>query len=131
MTPVPTETRVDKWLWAVRVFKTRAQATEACRKDKVTVDGQAVRPARDVRPGQVVAINLGGWVRTLRVVHAIDRRVGGALVAEHAEDLTSPEERERGRVRHIQNLLARPAGQGRPDKRERRAWDRAFKGPYD
>jgi len=131
MTSAPTEVRLDKWLWAVRVYKTRVQATEACRCEKVTVDGQVVRPARDIRPGQVIAVNLGGWVRTLRVLTPLDHRVGAALVGAHAEDLTPPEERERGRERRIQNLLGRPIGEGRPTKRERRAFDRAFRGPYE
>jgi ribosome-associated heat shock protein Hsp15 len=121
--------RLDKWLWAVRVYKTRAQAVDACRNGKILLDGQVARASREVRPAQVVTINLGGWTRTLRVVHALEQRVAAGKVAEHAEDLTSPEERERGRERRIQNLLARPAGEGRPTKRERRAWDRAFRGP--
>jgi ribosome-associated heat shock protein Hsp15 len=129
MPELPAEVRLDKWLWAVRVFKTRAHATEACRSGKVTVDGQQARPAREVRPGQIVAVNLGGWTRTLRVCNALGRRVAAAAVAQHAADLTSPEERERGRERRVQNLLARPAGEGRPTKRERRAWDQAFLGP--
>jgi ribosome-associated heat shock protein Hsp15 len=129
MPELSAEVRLDKWLWAVRVFKTRTHATEACRSGKITVDGQQARPARGVRSGQIVAVNLGGWTRTLRVRNALERRVAAAAVPEHADDLTSPEERERGRERRVQNLLARPSGEGRPTKRERRAWDQAFLGP--
>lgn len=125
----PAAVRLDKWLWCVRVYKTRAQATEACRGGKVTVDGQTARPAREVRTGQMVAINLGGWTRTVRVGPLLTQRVAHAEIGPHLEDLTPAEERERGRERHIQNLLARPAGEGRPTKRERRAFERAFD-PY-
>jgi ribosome-associated heat shock protein Hsp15 len=127
----PIEVRLDKWLWCVRVYKTRAQATEACRGGKVTVDGQHARPAREVRTGQTVTINLGGWTRTLRIGQVLDHRVAHAELAPYLEDITAPEERERGRERQVQNLLARPHGEGRPTKRERRAIDQAFRGPYD
>ena len=123
--PLP-EVRLDKWLWCVRVFKTRAQATEACRGNKVTIDGQHARPAREVRSGQLVAVNLGGWTRSLRVLATLERRVGPALVAQYAEDLTPPEERARAREHSVQQLLARPAGDGRPTKRERRDWEQIF-----
>ncbi len=125
------DVRLDKWLWCVRVYKTRAQATEACRGNKITVDGQHVRPAREVRTGQLVAINLGGWTRTLRVGALLDHRVAHADLGPYIEDVTPPEERERGRERQVQNLMARPHGEGRPTKRERRAIDQAFRGPYD
>ena len=125
------DVRLDKWLWCVRVYKTRAQATEACRGGKVTVDGEQVRPAREVRTGQVVAIHLGGWTRTLRVGQLLDHRVAHAALGPFIEDITSAEERERGRERQVQNLLARPHGEGRPTKRERRAIDQAFRSPDD
>ena len=121
-----SDVRLDKWLWCVRVYKTRAQATEACRGGKVTIDGQPVRPAREVRTGQVVAINLGGWTRTLRIGALLDHRVAHAELGPYVEDITPAEERERGRERQVQNLLARPHGEGRPTKRERRALDKVF-----
>lgn len=128
----PIDVRLDKWLWCVRVYKTRSQATEACRGGKVTLDGQQhVRPAHAVRTGQIVTINLGGWTRTLRIGPLLDKRVAYADVGPYIEDLTPPEERERGRERHIQNLLSRPHGEGRPTKRERRAFDKAFGEPED
>ncbi len=128
--PAADETRLDKWLWCVRAYKTRAAAAEACRHERVTVDGVVARASRDVRAGQVIAINLGGWTRSLRVRRALEQRVVAAAVPEFAEDITPPEEVERGRERRIQNLLARPSGEGRPTKRERRAYDRAFDGPF-
>jgi ribosome-associated heat shock protein Hsp15 len=122
----PNDVRLDKWLWCVRVYKTRAQATEACRGGKVSIEGQPVRPAREVRTGQVVAINLGGWTRTLRVGALLDHRVAHAELGPYLEDLTTDEERARGRERQVQNLLARPHGEGRPTKRERRAFDKVL-----
>ena len=125
------DVRLDKWLWCVRVYKTRAQATEACRGNKVMVDGQHVRPAREVRTGQIVTIHLGGWTRTLRVGALLDHRVAHAELGPYIEDITATDERERGRERQAQNLMARPHGEGRPTKRERRAIDQAFRSPYD
>lgn len=121
-------TRLDKWLWCVRVYKTRAHATEACRAGKVTIAGHVARPARDMRPGDVVEINLGGWTRTLRVVAELDHRVKASALAAFVADITPPEQLELARERRVQNMLGRPAGAGRPTKSDRRAWKRAFYG---
>lgn len=126
-----SESRLDKWLWCVRAYKTRSDAAEACKHERVTVDGVVARASRDIRAGQLIAIHLGGWTRTLRVLQPLEKRVGAALVAEFAEDLTPAEEREKAKALRVQNLLARPSGEGRPTKRERRAFDRAFRGPYE
>lgn len=122
------EIRLDKWLWCVRAYKTRAQATEACRAGRVSIGGDGVRPARSVRPGDVVEINLGGWRRTLRVIARLDHRVKASGLAPFVEDITPPEELERAKERRIQNLLGRPSGTGRPTKSDRREWKRAFHG---
>lgn len=129
--PATEATRLDKWLWCVRAYKTRALAAEACRHERVTVDGQVARASRAVRAGQVVAINLGGWTRSLRVLQPLEKRVGAAAVPGFAADVTSAEEIERSRQLRVQNLLARPHGEGRPTKRERRALDRAFQIPFE
>lgn len=123
-----TEVRIDKWLWCVRVYKTRQQAAEACRTGHVTIDENAVRPARDVRPGDVVEINLGGWRRTLRATAVLGHRVKASALPEFVEDITPPEELERAKERRIQNMLGRPSGAGRPTKRDRREWNEAFHG---
>ena len=121
-------TRLDKWLWCARVYKTRQQATEACRAGKVAVGEQMVRPARPVRTGDVVEINLGGWTRTLRVLAELDHRVKASALAAFVADITPPDQLALARERRVQNLLGRPSGAGRPTKSDRRAWNRAFHG---
>jgi ribosome-associated heat shock protein Hsp15 len=120
--------RLDKWLWCARVYKTRAQATDACRAGKVAIGDQVVRPAREVRPGDVIEINLGGWMRTLRVIANLDHRVKASALTAFVADITPPDQLALARERRVQNLLARPAGAGRPTKSDRRAWNRAFHG---
>jgi ribosome-associated heat shock protein Hsp15 len=120
--------RIDKWLWCARAYKTRAQATEACRLGRVLIGELAVRPAREVRTGDVVEINLGGWRRTLRAVASLDHRVKASALPAFVEDVTPTEERERARELRTQNLLGRPSGAGRPTKRDRREWKQAFHG---
>lgn len=113
--------RLDKWLWAIRLFKTRALAADACRAGAVEIGGQAAKPARDVHPGEVVTVRQGLIVRTLRVVAVPKSRVGAKLVPDYCTDLTPPEEFEKAREQRVQHLLAREKGSGRPTKRDRRA----------
>ncbi len=118
--------RIDKWLWAVRVFKTRSLATDACRAGSVTVNDQPAKPSRDVRAGEVVVVRLGLVRRTLRVRAVPPSRVGARLVATYCDDRTPPEEYERARAQRVQQFLAREKGSGRPTKRDRRHLDRLF-----
>lgn len=125
--PAPeTGARLDKWLWSVRVFKTRALATDACRAGSVTVNDQPAKPAREVRPGERVAVRLGIMTRTLQVVAAPRSRVGAALLPEYCTDLTPASEHEKVREQRVQHVLAREKGSGRPTKRDRRLLDRLF-----
>lgn len=119
-------TRLDKWLWAVRVFKTRALATAACRAGSVTINDLPAKPARDVRAGELVCVRLGIVMRTLRVVGVPQSRVGAKHVAEFCADLTPPAEYEKAREQRVQHVLAREKGSGRPTKRDRRLLDRLF-----
>ena len=119
-----TDVRIDKWLWAVRVFKTRALATEACRAGHVKLDGAVVKPGRPVRIGETYVVHTPALTRTLRVLGLADRRVGAKAVPGLMEDLTPPEEVERMRRSVVEQVLARPKGSGRPTKRDRRAIDR-------
>ncbi len=113
-------TRLDKWLWAVRIFKTRALATDACRAGSVLIGEAEAKPARTVRVGDVVAVREGLFTRTVRVVGAPKSRVGAKLVVQYCAELTSPEELARRRERSVQQFLAREKGSGRPTKRDRR-----------
>jgi ribosome-associated heat shock protein Hsp15 len=115
--------RLDQWLWAVRVYKTRTWAAEAIKAGHVTINGQSAKPSREVRPGDSIVARTGDLTRTLRVIDAPPSRVGAKLVAQFAEDLTPPEEFERRReVARLPPLL-RPSGTGRPTKKQRREID--------
>jgi len=118
--------RMDKWLWAVRLFKTRPLATEACRAGAVSVGELTAKPARAVRSGEVVSVSQGVWVRTLRVVAAPPSRVGAARVPEFYVELTPPEEFAKACEWRVQQALAGTPGEGRPTKRDRRLRDRLF-----
>lgn len=120
--------RLDKWLWSVRVFKTRSQASAACRGGSVTVNGTVAKPSRDLRGGEVVLAKVGLIQRTFRVLGVPPSRVGAKLVPEFCEDKTPPEELAKAREQPVQHLLARARGQGRPTKRERREIDRFLEG---
>jgi ribosome-associated heat shock protein Hsp15 len=122
----PTAERIDKWLWTVRIFKTRGLATDACRAGSVQVGGQLVKPARDVRVGEIITIRQGLITRTVMVLGLPVRRLGPKLVAGFCEDRTPPEEYAKARVQPVQQFLAREKGSGRPTKRDRRAIERLF-----
>lgn len=116
--------RLDKWLWAVRIFKTRSLATDACRAGSVTINDLAAKPARDVRAGEMVLVRQGVILRTLRVLGVPASRVGAKLVPEFCMDLTPAAEFGKAREQRVQHLLEREKGSGRPTKRDRRLLDR-------
>ncbi|MEZ4298544.1 MAG: S4 domain-containing protein [Polyangiaceae bacterium] len=119
------EHRIDKWLWCVRVFKTRSDAAEACREGAVTVNGNEAKPGRDVRAGDTIAVRLdGGLTRTLRILTLPRSRVAAKELPALVTDLTPPEEYERARQAHLDLLAPRGRGAGRPTKRDRRETDR-------
>ncbi|ATC66077.1 RNA-binding protein [Nibricoccus aquaticus] len=120
--------RIDKWLWCVRIFKTRGLATEACRAGEVEVGGQVAKAAREVRVSEVVGVRQGVMVRTLGVRGLPVARIGAKRVGEFCEDLTPPEEFAKLREQRVQQVLARDKGTGRPTKRDRRAMDEFFGG---
>jgi len=121
MHEAPPSLRIDKWLWAARFFKTRSLASVACSGGKVDVNDDAAKPARLVRPGDVIKVTVGhGRRRIARVLVIDDRRGSGEMARRLYEDLTPP---ELPRIRQAPPPL-RAAGAGRPTKRERRAIDR-------
>jgi ribosome-associated heat shock protein Hsp15 len=115
-------TRLDRWLWAVRVFKTRPLATDACRLGRVKVNGLPAKPARDVRAGEIISIRQDIVTRTFRVVAAPRSRIGAKVVADFCVDLTPPDEFEKIREQQLQRTRFDP-GSGRPTKRDRRLLD--------
>lgn len=116
--------RVDKWLWGVRMFKTRELATDACRGGHVRVNGRPAKAATPVRPGDVVEAVVHGRERILEVVRPIEKRVGAAVAAECMVDNSPPPpSREEDPF-----VLTREPGTGRPTKRDRRTLDRFRRG---
>jgi ribosome-associated heat shock protein Hsp15 len=119
----PERVRIDKWLWAVRLFKSRSLASEACTAGHVTIGGQPVKPSRDVQVGEVIAATCGPLHRTVRVVALLGQRVGAKVLSEYLEDLTPAAEYERARSERSQALTQFPKGWGRPTKKQRRQMD--------
>lgn len=118
------QVRVDRWLWSVRVFKTRSQATDACRAGHVRVNRASAKPAQPLKVGDRVAVRLDGWDRELEVAGLVDKRVGAPAAAECIVDHSPPRP---ARERRLEPLFAREPSAGRPTKRERRDLDR-FRG---
>ena len=116
--------RLDQWLWAVRLYKTRSLAADAIKGGHVKILGAVTKPAHDAKPGEVIAARTGVMVRTVRVIGSPRSRVAAKLVAQFAEDLTPPEEYEKQRAASLLPAPGlRPKGAGRPTKRERRDLD--------
>ena len=114
------EVRVDKWLWATRVFKTRSLATDACKLGRVTIDGMNVKPSRVVRVGDVIAVKKPPITFTFKVVGITQNRVGAKLVPNYLENLTTPDQYEFLEMVRIGGFVNRQKGQGRPTKKEGR-----------
>lgn len=128
--------RADLWLWAVRLYKTRNLAAGACRKGQVRVQGQSIKPARNLRVGDELLVERGYLTAHYRVRGLLEQRVGAKLVGTYLEDLTSEEALEKARLLEEQNRpLSQPAqGKGRPTKRDRRQMDELTglgEGPLD
>jgi ribosome-associated heat shock protein Hsp15 len=114
--------RIDRWLWAARVFKTRSLAADSCRHGHVRISGQPVKPSRQVRLNDVIVVKQDQMTRTFKVLQVIGLRVGAAAARECAEDQTPASEREKPREPWFQPFV-RPKGSGRPTKKERRQLD--------
>jgi ribosome-associated heat shock protein Hsp15 len=121
---VVAEVRIDKWLWAVRLYKSRSIATAACSSGKVRIGGQIIKPARSLRVGEVVSATSGEITRTVRVITLIGQRVGAPDAVTCYEDLTPPSEYQKLRLPAFRPILIRPKGRGRPTKRDRRKIER-------
>ena len=112
--------RIDTWRWAVRLFKTRSLAADACRSGKIKMDGKAVKPSRDVSAGNIIEVHQNPIVKTVEVKVAIKNRVGAKLVADNMIDHTPQEEYDKLKLMHEMNYEYRDRGVGRPTKKERR-----------
>jgi ribosome-associated heat shock protein Hsp15 len=116
--------RLDKWLWAVRIFKTRAIAADACRHGRVTIDGQPVKPSREVRINDIVVVLKDEVTRRIKVLQPLRARVGAQKVREFAEVQDPPPEPPKAPNSNPGPSAARPKGSGRPTKKERRQIER-------
>ena len=121
------ETRIDKYLWAIRAFKTRSEATEACKGGKVKVAGVPAKPSRAVQPGDVIQLRKGIVTYTYKVLRPLENRVGAKLVPDYAENLTPESELEKLKAPVESFFVTRDRGAGRPTKKDRREieqlWD--------
>jgi len=116
--------RIDKWLWAVRLFKTRTLATEECKKGRITIDGVSVKPSRVPKPGDIVKVRKNPVTYSYKVIGITGKRVGAKLVSEFALDITPPEELKILEMRQLMGSSERDRGAGRPTKKDRRDIDR-------
>ena len=120
------EARIDKWMWAARIFKTRTIAAEACKKGRISINGSQVKPARMVKPGDVVQVRKPPVTYSFKVLQAIEKRVGAKLVPEIMENVTTPDQYELLEMSKISGFVDRARGTGRPTKKERRDMDEFF-----
>jgi len=119
--------RIDKYLWAIRAFKTRTDAAEACKGGKVKVAGVNAKPSKEVKEGEIITVRKGVVTYTYQVVRPTETRVGAKLVPEFALDLTPDSEKEKLKAPVETFFVTRDRGAGRPTKKERREieelWD--------
>jgi len=118
-----SETRIDKYLWSIRIFKTRSLATEACKKGRVTISDMPVKPSRTVSTGEVIQVKKPPVVYSYKVLEPIQNRVGAKLVPDFMEDVTPKEELDKLKM-DDDFFYKRERGAGRPTKKERRLLDR-------
>ncbi len=114
------EARIDKWLWAVRIFKTRTIAADACKKGRITINGVNAKPSKSVKEGDTVSVRKAPVTYTFKVLQAIENRVGAKLVPTMMENLTPPDQYELLEMNRIGGFIRRDSGLGRPTKKDRR-----------
>ena len=112
--------RIDKWLWAVRIFKTRTAASEACKKGRVMMGNVSVKPSRDIRVGEVIQVRKPPITFSFKVLALAEKRMGAKLVPDYMENITSSEQYELLELGKIGGFVDRQRGAGRPTKKERR-----------
>ena len=129
------EARLDKWLWAARIFKTRTIAADACKNGRVMIDGVKMKPSRMIKEGDVLQVRKPLVTYSFKVLKAIQNRVGAKLVPEVLENVTTPDQYELLEMNRISGFVGRARGTGRPTKKERRELDDfvqpAFFGDFD
>ena len=117
------EIRIDKWLFAIRIFKTRGQAAEACRKGKIKLNEISAKAAKSIKVGDIITVRQSPMIRSLQVIGLTERRIGAKLVENFAKDITSKEEWDKYHKSRSSRNENQNKSQGRPSKRERRLID--------
>lgn len=115
--------RIDKWLWAVRIYKTRSIAIEECKKGRITIEGVEVKPSRDLKIGDVLEIRKPPITYVFKVIQLTDKRMGAKMVPEYLEDHTPQEQFKVFEMQKMMQWSERDRGAGRPTKKERRDID--------
>ena len=118
-----TEARIDKWLWAARIFKTRSIAAAACKKGQVSMGDTQLKASRMIKAGDVINVRKAPITYSFRVLQPIERRVGAKLIPEILENITTPDQYELLEMSKISGFVGRAKGTGRPTKKERRSLD--------
>ena len=116
--------RIDKWLWAVRIFKTRAISTDACNSGKVKIDGRSIKPSRPIKLNETISVQKGIIKFVYNVTGLIEKRASAKIASENVNDLTSEEEKFKIKAASAQSMATRDKGIGRPTKKDRREIDK-------
>lgn len=117
------EARIDKWLWAARIYKTRTLAADACKNGRVTIGGARLKASHAVKEGDVISVRKPPITYTYKVLRAVEQRVGPKIVGEIREDLTPREQYDLLEMNRLSGFVSRARGTGRPTKKDRRALD--------
>ena len=117
------DARIDKWLWAARIFKTRSIAADACKNGRVTIEGINVKPSHTVKAGETVSVRKPPVTYSFRILKPIEQRVGAKLIPEIYENVTPADQYELLEMNRISGFVDRARGTGRPTKKDRRAMD--------
>lgn len=115
--------RIDKWLWASRIFKTRSIAADACKNGRVTINGINVKPSHTIKPGEVISVKKPPITYSFKVLQCIENRVGAKIVPQIYENVTDAKQYELLEMSRISGFVDRARGTGRPTKKERRSLD--------
>lgn len=115
--------RIDKWLWAARIFKTRSLAADACKNSRVTINGTSVKPSHIVKYGETVSVKKPPITYSFKILQCIEKRVGAKLIQDIYENVTDPKQYEILEMSRISGFVDRARGTGRPTKKDRRSLD--------
>lgn len=115
------EVRIDKWLWAVRIFKSRTIAVEACKKGRVSILGTNAKPSRMIKVGDIIQVRKPPITYSFKVLQLSERRMGAKLVPEYMENVTTADQYELLEMQRISGFVDRQKGTGRPTKKDRRS----------